>query len=90
MDCIARETVDRGYVAIKDDNVATGERPSCVAMADTNVAAGDQVWGWECWKGRPSGVAMTDKSVATGESQVALHGGRESVAMRAKALQWQK
>jgi len=33
MDCIAPETVDRGYVAIEDGNVATGGRPSCVAMA---------------------------------------------------------
>lgn len=33
---------------------------------------------------------MSDESVARGASQVALHGGRESVAMRAKTLQWQK
>ena len=62
MDCIAREMVDRGYVAIEDGNVAMGGRLSCIAMVNTNVAAGDQVGGWECWKGRPSGVAMADES----------------------------
>jgi len=33
---------------------------------------------------------MSDESIAMGASQVALHEGRESVAMRAKTLQWQK
>jgi len=26
-----------------------------------NVAAGDQIGGWECWKGRPSGIAMAEE-----------------------------
>jgi len=52
MDCIARETVDRGYVAIKDSNVATGRRPSCVAMATRTLQQETKLGDAHLWKVR--------------------------------------
>ena len=44
--------MDRGYVAIEDSNVATGRRPSCVAMATRTLQQETKLGDAHLWKVR--------------------------------------